>query len=64
MGDPISAAKNDPPDGDAKLNALTQILGKIPFEAPPRSKVELQKRQERGDYKETDYPFRTIPEIF
>jgi hypothetical protein len=22
------------------------------------------KRQERGDYKEADYPFRIIPEVF
>ena len=29
-----------------------------------RPKVELPKRQPRGDYKETDYPFRVIPEVF
>ncbi len=48
----------------ARLNALTHILSKIPYEEIRRSKVELPKRQDRGDYKETDYPFRTIPEIF
>jgi hypothetical protein len=48
----------------ARLNALTHILSKIPYEEPPRSKVKLPKRQERGDYKETDYPFRVIPEVF
>ena len=48
----------------ARLNALTHILSKIPYEEMRRSKVELPKRQDRGDYKETDYPFRTIPEIF
>jgi polyphosphate kinase len=48
----------------ARLNALTHILGKIPYEEMRRSKVELPKRQDRGDYKETDYPFRIIPEIF
>ena len=48
----------------ARLNALTHILGKIPCEEMRRSKVELPKRQDRGDYKETDYPFRIIPEIF
>ena len=48
----------------ARLNALTHILSKIPYEEPPRSKVELPKRQHRGDYKESDYPFRMIPEVF
>jgi hypothetical protein len=39
-------------------------LSKIPYEEPPRSKVELPKRQHRGDYKDPDYPFRLIPEVF
>jgi hypothetical protein len=39
-------------------------LSKIPYEEVPRSKVELPKRQPHGDYKETDYPFRVIPEVF
>jgi polyphosphate kinase 2 len=48
----------------ARLNILTHILSKIPYEEPKRSKVELPKRQHRGDYKDTDYPFRLIPEVF
>jgi polyphosphate kinase len=48
----------------ARLNILTHILSKIPYEDPKPSKVELPKRQHRGDYKETDYPFRVIPEVF
>jgi hypothetical protein len=48
----------------ARLNALTHILSKIPYEEPSRSKVELPKRQERGDYKDSDYPFRMIPKVF
>jgi polyphosphate kinase len=48
----------------ARLNALTHILSKIPYEELPRPKVKLPKRQGRGDYKETDYPFRVIPEAF
>jgi polyphosphate kinase 2 (PPK2 family) len=48
----------------ARLNALTHILSKIPYEGLPRAKVKLPKRQDRGDYKETDYPFRGIPEVF
>jgi len=48
----------------ARLNALTHILSKIPYEELPRRKVKLPKRQERGDYKESDYPFRIVPEVF
>jgi len=48
----------------ARLNVLTHILSKIPYEEMPRAKVKLPKRQERGDYKDPDYPFRVIPEVF
>ena len=48
----------------ARLNALTHILSKIPYEDLKRAKVELPKRQHRGDYKDPDYPFRLIPEVF
>jgi len=48
----------------ARLNVLSHILGKVPFEALPRDKVKLPKRQERGDYREADYPFRFVPEVF
>src|ERR1700724_7899 len=47
-----------------RLNALTHILSKIPYEELPRARVKLPKRQDRGDYKEADYPFRAIPEVF
>jgi len=48
----------------ARLNALTHILSKIPYQGLPRAKVKLPKRQEPGDYKGPDYPFRVIPEVF
>ena len=48
----------------ARLNALTHILSRIPYEELKREKVELPKRQHRGNYKEADYPFRVIPEFF
>jgi polyphosphate kinase len=48
----------------ARLNTLTHILSKIPYEELKRPKVELPKRQHRGDYKDTTYPFRIIPQIF
>jgi polyphosphate kinase len=48
----------------ARLNTITHILSKIPYEELSRPKIELPKRQGRGDYKETDYPFRIIPQMF
>ncbi len=48
----------------ARLNVLSHILAKVPCGALPRAKVELPKRQKRGDYKETDYPYRFVPETF
>jgi polyphosphate kinase 2 len=48
----------------ARLNTISHILSKIPYEELKRPKVELPKRQHRGDYKDTTYPFRMIPEVF
>ena len=48
----------------ARLNVLSHILAKVPYKALLRAKVELPKRQKRGDYKETDYPYRFVPEAF
>jgi polyphosphate kinase len=48
----------------ARLNTISHILSKIPYEGLKRPKVELPKRQHRGDYKDTTYPFRMIPEVF
>jgi polyphosphate kinase len=48
----------------ARLNIVTHLLSKIPYEDLPRSVVELPKREERGNYNGADYPFRIIPEVF
>jgi len=48
----------------ARLNALTHILSKVPYEDLRKPKVELPKRQARGGYEAIDYPFRLIPEVF
>jgi polyphosphate kinase len=48
----------------ARLNTINHILSKVPYEELPRPKIELPKRQGRGNYKETDYPFRIIPQVF
>jgi polyphosphate kinase len=48
----------------ARLNTISHILSKIPYEQLARPKIELSKRQGHGNYKETDYPFRIIPQAF
>jgi polyphosphate kinase 2 len=48
----------------ARLNIITDFLSRIPYEDIPREKVILPKRQKPGDYRETDYPFKFIPEKF
>lgn len=48
----------------ARLNIISDLLGRIPYEEVPRDKVALPKRQKRGDYHEPDYPFRYIAAKF
>ena len=48
----------------ARLNIISHILSKIEYEPVPPSKIELPERQERGTYREPDYPYKYIPEKF
>jgi len=48
----------------ARLNLITHLLGKIPYEETAREKVKLPKRQKRGDYRDTDYPFKVVPQPY
>ncbi|MGA7814672.1 polyphosphate kinase 2 [Caballeronia sp.] len=48
----------------ARLNIISDLLRKIPYEAMPRKKVTLPKRQKPDGYEEPDYPFKYIPEKF
>ncbi|MGA7981072.1 MAG: polyphosphate kinase 2 [Chromatiaceae bacterium] len=47
----------------ARLNIISHLLSRIPYEEAPREKVQLPKRRKAGDYREPDYPFKIIPEI-
>jgi polyphosphate kinase 2 len=47
-----------------RLNIISHLLSTIDYKAPPRSKVKLPKRQERGNYREPDYPYKIIPEKY
>ncbi len=55
------------PSNDKKkvrLNIITHLLSKIPYEEIKRPKVVLPKRQEPGKYKDPDYPYKYITEKF
>jgi polyphosphate kinase 2 len=48
----------------ARLNCITHLLSMIPYEDVPREPVKFPKREGKGDYKEPDYPYRYVPEIY
>ncbi|MFC4278864.1 polyphosphate kinase 2 [Achromobacter aloeverae] len=47
-----------------RLNIISHFLGCIPYEALPRARIKLPKRQAAGDYSEPDHPLRLIPEKY
>jgi hypothetical protein len=47
-----------------RLNVISDLLSRIPYEAMPRKKVTLPKRQKPHGYTEADYPFKYIAERF
>jgi polyphosphate kinase len=48
----------------ARLNIIAHLLGKIPYQATPREKVKLPKRQKEHGYREPDYTAKFIEERF
>ena len=48
----------------ARLNIITHLLSKIPYQKAPREKIKLPKRQKQGDYREPKRPLRYIEEVF
>jgi polyphosphate kinase len=48
----------------ARLNIISDLLHKIPYEAIPHKKVTLPKRQKPDGYEDPDYPFKYIAEKF
>jgi hypothetical protein len=47
-----------------RLNIISHLLGRIPYQQISRQKVKLPKRQKRGGYRDPDYPFKYIDEVF
>ncbi len=46
-----------------RLNIISHLLKQIPYKELKREKIKLPARQERGDYKESNHPFKVIPEL-
>jgi polyphosphate kinase len=48
----------------ARLNAITHLLSRVPYESVPRAKVKLPQRQKAEGYREPDYPYNFVPEPY
>jgi polyphosphate kinase len=49
----------------ARLNLIRHLLSRVPYKDVTREeKVKLPKRQKRGGYRESDYPFKYVPEKY
>jgi len=48
----------------ARLNIISHILSRIPYEAIPHKKVKLPEREKKGNYKEPDYPYKWVADRF
>ena len=47
----------------ARLNIISHLLNNVPYEDVPGEKVKLPKRQSSDGYRESNYPFKFIPEM-
>ncbi len=48
----------------ARLNVISHLLDRLPYERTPHEKVHFPARQEPGDYVEPSLPLRRVPERF
>jgi polyphosphate kinase 2 len=48
----------------ARLNIITHLLSKIPYEKTPREKVKLPKRQKAGGYRDPGYSYKYVEDRF
>ncbi len=46
----------------ARLNIIRHLLSRIPYTGTDRAKIKLPRRQDPGDYKDPQYPFKLVPE--
>ena len=48
----------------ARLNIISHLLDRIPYERRPTTKVTLPERQEPGDYVEPHQPLHRVPDLY
>jgi polyphosphate kinase 2 len=48
----------------ARLNLITHLLERIPYQELPRTRIELPGRQEREGYREPERPMRWVEELY
>ena len=48
----------------ARLNVISHVLSKVPYEDLPREKIKLPKRQSGKGYESPDYSSKFIPETY
>ena len=59
--------RNVAPSNDKKrvrLNIISHVLSHVPYQALKVDKPKLPKRQDAGHYKEPDYPYKVIKQVF
>ncbi len=47
-----------------RLNIVSHLLSRIPYEDVPRKKITLPKRQKDDGYRDPDYAYKRVPEKF
>jgi polyphosphate kinase 2 len=47
-----------------RLNIISHLLSRVPYEGMKREKVKLPDRQKAKDYREPDYPYKWVAEKF
>ncbi|HET6565314.1 MAG TPA: polyphosphate kinase 2, partial [Xanthomonadales bacterium] len=48
----------------AQLNLISHLLNTVPYQELPREKITFPKRQPRGDYRESNYPFKYVKDRY
>jgi polyphosphate kinase 2 (PPK2 family) len=51
-------------DRRARLNVISHLLGRIPYESVPQARVRLPATPDAGGYREPDYSFRYVEERY
>jgi polyphosphate kinase 2 len=47
-----------------RLNIITHLLAQIPYKELPHEKIKFPKRQKADGYREPDYPYKRVKEVF